>query len=391
MNAFPRRYFIAGIILSLSVCYAAGQAATSNWKTHYLITDDSGTVNTVTFYKIGPLGNLSRFKTVPTGGTGGVPNYFAAKNITGTDASGEECAYVADIGSSDIAGVNVQSQEVTGNFKGSSGDDGGLDMSLAMNRRYLYAAFAPSRTIATFAVQPGCKLEFVSSIANQGLNGGAIDGMAVTDKAMVVAYADGSIQSFDISGGVPVPNDDQQLSTGYMADGGKPAGVTITGDGHFAIFGDAAGYVEIEVSDISSGGLSPTIEYGGAGGQLGPGDDSNNVRLSSDESLLYISVTDSGEVAAAFFDKETGAVSKGCDSGPLRGYRQFGGIPLGIAARAIFGEGDEIFVAEGFSHASSHVGMLDVDSHHGHCKLTERRESPVSDPQGRDMGSIRAF
>jgi sugar lactone lactonase YvrE len=112
--------------------------------------------------------------------------------------------------------------------------------------------------------------------------------------------------------------------------------VDITRDGHYAIFGDASTtYMEVEVSDISSGKLTPTIKYGGAGGGLGgtKGANSNNVWLSPDESLLYISPNWSGEVAAALFDKNTGTLSKGCFSGKLNGYQTKWGSTASLATK----------------------------------------------------------
>jgi hypothetical protein len=385
------RFSIADILVALVVCCAARQTDGQTQKVHYVVTDDNVPVNTATFYRIDQWGNLSLYKTVKTGGVGGGPSYFAARYVTGVDEHNKQCAFVVDLGSNDIAGIVVQTQEVTGNFKGSSSDEGGADISLAMNHKYLYAAFRHSKTVATFAVKPRCKLEFMADIAVVGLNGGAVDGMAVNGKILVVAYADGSIQSFDISGGVPVSNNDEQLSTGYLKDGGEPAGVRITTDGHYAIFGDAGFFVEVEVSDISSGKLIPTVDYGGSGGGLGPGNDSNNIRLSSDESLLYISVNYSGEVAAAFFDKTNGILAKGCTSGPLNGYRKTWGTTNGIAAKAIAGRGDVIFVAEANGEGRPSVALIQVDSNHGQCKLTEKKHSPVSDPNGGNMWSIRVF
>ena len=122
-----------------------------------------------------------------------------------------------------------------------------------------------------------------------GLNGGWIGGMAIHGNLLVVAYGDGSIQSFNISGGTPISNDDEQNATGF-AGAYFPESVDITQDGHYAIFGDAALYTTVEVSDISSGKLTPTTMYilGTTMNAVGPGNNSASVRLSPDESLLYI-------------------------------------------------------------------------------------------------------
>jgi hypothetical protein len=149
--------------------------------------------------------------------------------------------------------------------------------------------------------------------------------------------------------------------------------------------------VEVEVSDISLGKLAPTIDYGGSGGGLGSGDDSNNIRLSSDESLLYISVNYSGEVAAAFFDKVSGTLSEGCNSGPVRDYGKNGGIATGIGAKVIAGRGDMIYLAEEAGEGLPSIAFIAVDSKQGKCRLTEAKGSPVMDPYGGNMTSFRVF
>ena len=84
---------------------------------------------------------------------------------------------------------------------------------------------------------------------------------------LVVAYADGSIESFNVSNGLPVSNGDAQNSTGYINAGSNfPEGVDITSDGHWALFGDSSINTTVEVSDISSGRLTATRQYTVAGG-----------------------------------------------------------------------------------------------------------------------------
>src|SRR5208283_3105052 len=160
------------------------------------------------------------------------------------------------------------------------------------------ASFTDDSTIGTFQVKPGCKLSFVGDTAVGGLQGGTIDGMVLHGNIMVVTYGDGSIESFDISAGTPVSNGDEQNSTGYSHGGNTyPSGVDITQDGHYTIFGDTSVSTVVEVSDISSGKLTPTVVY-----RLGKGINSSNILLSPDETLLYISNNQSGTITAAFFD-----------------------------------------------------------------------------------------
>ncbi len=255
-----------------------------------------------------------------------------------------------------------------------------------MNGSYLYASFTDSNTIGTFAVLPGCQLNYVNSVTVGGLNGGTIYAMAVSGKILVVTYADGSIESFNTSAGTPAPNGDQQNSTGYVNDyNNLPDGVDITQDGHYAIFGDAAIRTVVEVSDISSGKLKPTSVY-----QLGvgpvavgpiavvPGVNSSNIRLSPDESLLFISNNQSGNVTAGFFNPTTGAVSPGCTSPALSGFYNPWAYLGSMVTENTSGNGGVLYVAE-FGVPSS-IGILTVATSGGTCKLTESTNSPSVDP-----------
>ena len=76
----------------------------------------------------------------------------------------------------------------------------------------------------------------------------------------------------------------------------------ITQDGHFAIFGDAAVTTTVEVSDISSGKLDADgyVHPWRRGERPSARINSATVRLSPDESLIYIGNSQSGYVTAAF-------------------------------------------------------------------------------------------
>ena len=75
---------------------------------------------------------------------------------------------------------------------------------MAANGSYIYASYSTSSTIGTFSIEAGCELNFVSDILAFGLNNGDVNGMAVHENLLVVSYGDGSIGTFDITGGAPV-------------------------------------------------------------------------------------------------------------------------------------------------------------------------------------------
>lgn len=384
---------MAGICGLLS---AEADAATE----HYVVTnDDVSGPNTVTFYLAGGTASapkLTRLKTVKTGGTGTGGGYFGMVRQVLVGEGKNECAFDADGGSNDVAAILFLAKEVVGTYKGSSGDSGGspgIGLAVNPNHKYLYAAFGGSRTIATFSMDAGCALTLMSSISAIGLNGGFPHGMAAKGNMMVVAYGDGSIGSFNISGGTPVSNHDLQNSTGFIKDSEFPDGVDISKDGHYAIFGDAsAGPSEVEVSDISSGKLAASVRYGGPHGNLGSGRAANNVWLSPDETLLYVSDNLSGQVTAAHFNKTTGTLHFGCISKPLRGFGTKWTFSSAIATEAITGTGSALWVAEdGLGSHPSSIGIVDVTSTGGKCTLIESTNSPAADPGSPNLCWLNAL
>jgi 6-phosphogluconolactonase (cycloisomerase 2 family) len=362
----------------LTVVFCAAAAGGDKSVGSFVVTNDDLAhpfPNTATFYTVNPDGTLGGATSVETGGGGIEGGFFAAARVIAMPNGAGACVYVSNAWDGDIAGIDAATHTLTGTFYGSASDSGTTNgIGLAANAQYLYATYTASTTIATFSVQAGCTLSFVGDVFAAGLNGGVVDGMAIHGNIMVVTYGDGSIESFDTSGGVPVSNGDQQYSTGSNDDH-LPNGVAITRDGHFAIFGDASTRTTVEVADISSGKLSPTIAY-----HLGPAWNSGNVRLSPDESLLFVVNDSAGRVTAAFFDHTTGKVYPGCTSNTLKGfYTKFsyaGNVGLQVAT----GAGGIVYVPEFGSNGKLLIGMLEFAPSGTTCTLTESANSPVSDP-----------
>ena len=355
---------------------------------HILITnDDSPTANTATIYQIRSKGTLRQKTVIQTGGTGTGGGSYATARV-GVLHGNHQCVYVSDGGTSDIAAISLRTFTVTGNFKGSKTDNGNLNgIGLAQSGRYIYASFTGSNTIGTFKTRPGCKLSFVGDIPTQGLNGGGVDGMAANGNILVVAYADGSVQSFNISKGQPKSNGDAQLSTGYNNGAGAPAGVDISKDGHYALFGDATlNASTVEVSDISSGQLTTTVPY-----TFGVGINSNNILLSPDDTLLYISDNSSGEVTAAFFDPKTGVLDSPCTSSVLNGFNNTWFTTGALASQLNTGLGGVLYVAEAGQPSS--IGIVipqkGTPGRADHsCTVTELKSSPAKDANSFALESI---
>jgi hypothetical protein len=326
-------------------------------------------------------------KSVNTTGLGIGGGFFGTPRLAMAPSSSAQCLYVSDAGSGDVAAINTQTQALVGTFQGSTNDVGTSNgIGIVVNQNYLYAGYTLSNTIATFSVGSGCQLSFLGDITVTPLNGGWISGMALNGNMLVVTYIDGSIQSFNTANGIPISNNDEQNSTGF-ASAYFPDGVDITQDGHFAIFGDAAVTTTVEVSDLSSGKLAPTVMYilGTATNAIGPGVNSANVRLSPDESLLYIGNSQVGYVSAAFFNKSTGGVLAGCISPPLKNFYNPWSYVGSLQTRDTTGTGNVLYAAE----FGSSVGIINVTSTGSTCTLNEAAASPVSDDLSPGLLSIQ--
>jgi hypothetical protein len=380
--------FARAFVALLGICIACGSAVGAA-KPHFVVTNDDvageGRDSSATFYTVGTNGllNLKQSVAIGFGGIGG--GYFAANRVVVLDSGNAECVYVSLASTGEIAGLSAKTLEITGQAIGSKNDTGASNgIGLAMNSKHIYASFTDSNNIGTFEVLSGCKLKFVGDITVAGLQGGIVDGMVIHGDMMVVTYGDGSIESFNISAGVPVSNGDEQNSTGSHAGNTYPSAIDITEDGHYAIFGDTSPFTVIEVSDTSSGKLTPTVVY-----RLGNALNASNILLSPDETLLYISNNQSGQVSAAFFDKNTGKLSKGCLSKPLRGFVKDWSYTASLALEETTGTGGMVYVAE--FGAPSSIGEIVVKSVSGKCTLTESPRSPVADQNSEGLLSIGAF
>ena len=355
---------------------------------HYLVTNDDvppELISSVSFYTVAADGLLTKKAKVLIGEGGIGGGYFATNRVSVPNSGSATCIYASVAADGDVVGINLKTLKVGGHTTGSKDDTGASNgIGLAMNSQYLYASFTDSSNIGTFQVKSGCKLKFVSDITVGGLQGGIIDGMVIHGNTMVATYGDGSIESFNISAGVPASNGDEQNSTGSRGGNVYPNGIDITKDGHYAIFGDTATSTIVEVSDISSGKLTPTVVY-----HLGDAISASNILLSPDETLLYVSNTQGDRVTAAFFDASTGAVSKGCVSGHLKGYVTDWSYLASLALANTTGTGGMVYVAE--FGAPSSIGEIAVKSAGGKCTLTETSKSPVSDPNSPGLLSIGAF
>jgi len=328
----------------------------------------------VTYYSLASNGTVSNKTVIETNGVGVGGGDFAYSRIAIVPQGADVCVFASNGASANIAGISIESLALTGDFAGSSTDVATSNgIGLAANANYLYAAFSTSSTIATFTIQPGCVLDFVSDLLAVGLNSGLVTGVALHGTMMVVTYGDGSIESFSIAGGAPVSNGDAQNSTGSAEDH-LPNGVDITADGHYAIFGDASTQTTLEVSDISSGKLTTTVAY-----SLGTSWNSGSARLTPDESMIIVTNNSGGAVTALRFDKVSGAIAAGCTSGPLSGLYNTWSYAGAAALQLPSSTGGLIYVPEFGSNGYSSIGVVQLTRSGNTCTLSELSSSPIVD------------
>jgi 6-phosphogluconolactonase (cycloisomerase 2 family) len=379
----PRFLFLFLLCLPIA---ALAQSASKPASASYLITNDDLPPKTAatagTVFTVGSDGTPQNPFKVTLGGSGAGGGYFTASRVSVLQNSA--CAYLSLGGAGEIGGVDLTTLQDVDNFSGSSTDAGGANgIGLVNNGTYLYASYSTSNTIAAFSILPGCALSFLGDISPLGLQGGNVTGMAVHGNILVVAFGDGSIQSFNTASGIPVSNGDLQNASGYV-NSLFPSGVDITSDGHYAIFGDISTTSTVEVSDISSGKLKKTAVY-----NIGSAGNSTNVFLSPDETLLYVTNSDVGKVTAAFFNTATGKITPGCTSAKLKGFETNYLYVSSPVAEMNTGTGSLLYVAE--FGAVSAIAMLDVTSSGGKCTLTERASSPVVSPNSTTLLSIGVY
>ena len=98
------------------------------------------------------------------------------------------------------------------------------------------------------------------------------------------------------------------------------------------------------------------------------------MRLSPDESLIYIGNSQNGYVTAAFFNKTTGKVTSGCNSALLNLFYNPWAYVGTLRTRDTTGTGNVLYVAE----FGSDIGLINVTSTGTACTLTEAPGSPVT-------------
>ena len=382
MNKLPDPLLRAAFMILILAMSSSAQGATP-----YIITNDDASFPStgVSFFAVGPNGGLTFRKLVATVGFGIGGGLFGASRIRVLNNPNQACVFASEAGTANVIGIDINTLAVGGSASGSATDDGsGNGIGLAVNDQYLYAGFAESNTIGTFHLLSGCGLTFINDTSVAGVQGGFINGMALHGNMLIATYTDGTIESFDISGGTPQSNGDKQLSSGTVRTRGAtfPNSIDITSDGHFAIFGDTSTSLVVEVSDLSSGKLGKPKVYTSTASIS-----SSNVVLSPDETILYVVNTQGDSVSALFFDRTTGKLTPGCTSDPIRGHSTDWSYLASAALASTTGDGGGVYVAE----FPSGIARIKLNVKGKTCTLREAVQSPFTDKNAAGLLSIGAF
>jgi hypothetical protein len=390
------------LAMLLAVCGSSAYAATR----YYVVANNDSSSNSVSIYEVSGT-SLVSVSTVPTGGLGIGGGYFAAKTQSIAQDGSNTCVFAGDAGSPDISAMKIIATspflKVVSNYVSPDGDaatDYGLGILVAGG--YLYANYTgntllggtTSPAIGVWKIGAGCTLTFASHLVTSGLNGGAIDGMAVTPsgKYLVVGYGDGSIGSYAIGGG-SISLIGQEIIAGNTVGAGAYAGsAAVSSNGLWAIFGDfsPSNTTQLDVAGIGSNGvLAATTTYGGTG-SLGNGVDTNGIQLSPNNNFIYVVDSYSGQETTVAFDSTTGVISypHACLTS-LNGYNTDWAYASQPAAVINTGSGGGLYISEAFLNGDSYIALLQVNATTG-C-ATEVKNSPFLDSNTPGLESITAF
>ncbi len=377
-------------LLVVSTCVLAPQMrAADSAGTPFVVTNNNlNGPNTISALALAS-GGLDFLGSLPTGGNGSGGGSFAISRAVVYVKGADQCGFFSDSGSSDVAAfkkVNTGGKKV-GDFKdpkgnGGSGTSGGIGLTVGGD--YLFAGYAGSSNIGVFKILAGCKLKLVGTKALPN----AASGIRATPngKTVVVAFGYGAnqVDSFSVS------------ATGKLTEKGPytatagAAGVDITKDGKYAIFGDAVGTpTEIEIYPINAdGSLGKDNNFGGDG-SLGAGVDSSNVWLSPNEKFIYVTNNLSAQITSLAFTEATLGLTY-VNITTLKDSSQI--ISTAEAATSSpTGNGGYLYVSE-YSDPNSFVALLQINSD---GSTTEAAGSPyaitVTNGGGPGLQSLAAY
>lgn len=251
--------------------------------------DSGGDHNQVTAFKVSDTGQMSIINTYATGGLG-TGGYNALNAVVAAKVGSNVCLFVSNGGSNNVSAFTVDPSNgtltaVSGSpfASGGLGDNYGIGLAVGDNK-LLFAGNTVSNNVSVFGIKSNCALKLGNTYSTPG----SPDGMKVTPNGQFLIEGNiGSPDSWQID-----YSNGTLTELGPFSAQGATVGVDISCDGTTAYFGDAGTYTEVEVYSISATGeLTEINNYTNTNGQ-----NSNNVMLSANGKLLYVSEVDSNQV-----------------------------------------------------------------------------------------------
>ena len=246
--------------------------------------------NTATWMKLSG-SSLKSYATLKTTGWGIGGGYIGTSAQAVVHMGANLCIFIADPGSDDIASFN--SKVHVANYSDPTGSGAWTGTAIAVHGTTLFAGYSASVNIGVWTINPDCSLTLANSAANTPTPD-PVNDLAVSPdgKTLIATYGYQNVDSFAISGTA-------LTEKGPFTAVGYPAGIDITSDSNFVLVGDfSTNQTQVEIFPIHSDSTlgasdSYLIAQGGA--------DSNNIWISPDETLLYVSNNISFQVTTLKF------------------------------------------------------------------------------------------
>jgi 6-phosphogluconolactonase (cycloisomerase 2 family) len=321
---------------------------------HYVITNNDlyRTPSAATVFKFTGSA-LEDFPALDTGGWGLGGGYFGTNKQAVATVGTTVCVFVADPGSDDIGAFNTTNfshPTKVGNYSDPAGSGAYIGIALAAHGTTLYAAYTASLNIAVWTVNSDCSLTLAKSDKNTPTYN-PVDDIAVSPdgKTLVATYGQRdrlgelNVDSYAISG-TTLTEKGPFTSIG----GNGTAGVDITRDSKYAIVADFSDNrpTQVEIFPINSdSSLGSSDYYEFSQGGL----NSNNIWLSPDGTLLYVSNQGSFQITTLKFNENAGRGSRlsfDCLTTLNNPEGQLF-FPIGMATEGRSGTGGYMYVAEG--------------------------------------------
>jgi hypothetical protein len=330
--------------------------------------DPDRITNTATWMELSG-GVLTSHATLATKGWGLGFSAFGTNAQAVAKVGSNMCIFISDPGSDDITAFNATTY--VGQYTDSSGSGAWSGIALAVHGTTLYAGYSASVNIGIWTINADCSLTLARN-ASATPTWAPVDDIAIAPNGatLIATYGYQNVDSFAISGAT-------LTEKGPFTAIGYTAGIDITKDSKYAIVGDfSANQTEVEILPINANStLGATDNYVIAQGGL----DSNNVWLSPDQTLLYVSNNVSIQVTTLNF-KESAAAGKRLTFDCLISLNTTGRTITysgGLATQAASGVGGYLYVTE----AGNPSGMALLKLTKGQCPV-EVSVSPFDNAAG---------